>query len=128
MNTRQEYFYYDISVNPLPCFGSITFAALAFALWTNPKRIFLVGCDATFDGHFDGSTMLSQDNDWTNFYYDVNTEGWSKFKKFVELYYPNTKIISINPVRLKGMFTDVYTEQYLLNHPEIDRSNISVIS
>jgi hypothetical protein len=35
-------------------------------------------------------------------------EGWKDLKKFAQIYYPDTEIISINPVGLKGLFTDVY--------------------
>ena len=44
-------FTYDISTQPLGCFGSIVFPALQFALWTYPKRIYLVGCDCTTAGY-----------------------------------------------------------------------------
>ena len=44
-------FTYDIASCPLGCFGSIIFPAMQFALWTMPKRIFLVGADCT-NGHF----------------------------------------------------------------------------
>ena len=33
-------------------------------------------------------------------------DGWTKLKKFVQIYYPETKIISINPVGLKGVFDE----------------------
>lgn len=33
---------------------------------------------------------------------------WIMLKKFAETYYPDTKIISVNPVGLKGIFTDLY--------------------
>jgi len=35
---------------------------------------------------------------------------WIQLKEFVELYYPETEIISINPIGLKGLFRDEYTE------------------
>ena len=33
---------------------------------------------------------------------------WLKLKKFAKTYYPDTEIISVNPVGLKGIFKDVY--------------------
>ena len=32
-------------------------------------------------------------------------------KEFAETYYPDTEIISINPVGLKGVFKDEFTEK-----------------
>ena len=37
------------------------------------------------------------------------------------------EIISVNPVGLKGMFHDMYTESYLDAHPEIDRERCEVL-
>ena len=48
-------FAYDLSSQSLGCFGSITFPALQFALWTNPSKIYLVGCDTSNAGYFDNS-------------------------------------------------------------------------
>ena len=33
---------------------------------------------------------------------------WKEIKEFADIYYPDTKIIVINPVGLKGVFTDIY--------------------
>ena len=93
-------FKYDISVAGLADFGSIVFSAVSFALWTRPKRIYLVGCDCSnlyFDNQKSG-----------NFSYLIN--GWKELKAFHDTYYPDTEIISINPVGLKGLFNDLYTE------------------
>ena len=98
-------FAYDISTQPLGCFGSIVFPALQFALWTNPKTIYLVGCDCTNDGYFNSA------NRSTEFQPDNIYLAYEKFKHFVKIYYPETKIVSVNPVRLKGLFdNDLYTE------------------
>jgi hypothetical protein len=37
--------------------------------------------------------------------------GWNEFKKFASIYYPKTEIISINPIGLKGLFKDIYTDK-----------------
>lgn len=93
-------FLYDISTQPLTDFGSIVFSALQFALWTNPKRIYLVGCDCSNLGHF---------ND-PNSNMDLNVGliklGYQRLKEFANAYYPETEIISVNPVGLKGLFKD----------------------
>ena len=33
---------------------------------------------------------------------------WYQLKKFARVFYPDTEIISINPVGLKGIFKDEY--------------------
>ena len=82
--------------------ASVVFPALQFALWTDPAKIYLVGCDCTENGYFD-----SEDKN----YLDINPtiEGYYKFKEYAKIHYPDTEIISINPVALKDCFKDVYT-------------------
>lgn len=93
-----DVFAYDLCVEELYCKGSTVFAALQFALWTNPKRIYLVGCDCSNAGHFDNSNG----NDM-----GVLLEPYKKFKSFASTYYPETEIISVNPVGLRGLFKDL---------------------
>lgn len=94
-------FAYDLSTQPLGCFGSIVFPALQFALWTYPKRIYLVGCDCTTSGY-------AYDNKDKNFLLpDKIIAAYKKFKNFANKYYDDVEIISINPVGLKGIFKDI---------------------
>lgn len=93
---------YQIDYFPLPDYGSIIFPAFFFALWTNPKRIFIVGADCS-TGHADGVNA----EHFSDVSYAV--QGWQQMKNFAEKYYPDIELISINPVGLKGMFKDVYT-------------------
>ncbi len=92
----------DISTRPLNTWSSIIFPALEFALWTNPKRIYIVGCDCTSNEHFDGTTF--------KLYVENVLYGWNHMKAFIQYHYPDTEVISINPVGLKGLFKDEYTE------------------
>jgi len=112
-------FAYDLSSQALGCFTSIAFPAAQFALWTNPKRIFLVGCDCNMQNHFSGDSTIE----------DLARliAPWKEFKKFAMVYYPDTEIISINPVGLRGVFRDVYTRSYLDKHPEIDPDFVEII-
>ena len=55
------------------------------------------------------------------------TAPWREFKRFVQVYYPETEIISVNPVGLKGIFRDVYTPSFLHKHPEIDPDFVEII-
>jgi len=56
--------HYDIRKAPLDDpGGSVACSAFQFALWTYPKRIYLVGCDCNNSGHFDDiKTDLSPNN------------------------------------------------------------------
>lgn len=109
----------DISTYPLPDFYSISFAALQFALYTYPDKIYLVGLDTAQTGNFfDGAS---------SYYYKKMIYGYKKFKKFASIYYPDTEIISINPVGLKGIFKDVYTKNYVEKYPELLKDNIKIL-
>lgn len=88
----------EIDSNWIQDCGSVALSAMQFILFTNPKRIYLVGCDCT-SGHFYSS------NDSNNCYKLVKP--WLELKKFAQIYYPETEIVSINPVGLKGIFKDV---------------------
>lgn len=104
-----EQFNYNIDTQTLACFWSVIFQAAQFALYTNPRRIYLVGCDCSFYGHFDSNKPIFSSNEALEQHRIRNFDGWNKFKNFAALYYPETEIISINPVGLKGMFKDMYT-------------------
>ena len=93
-------FAYDLSAEELYGKGSIVFPAIQFALWTNPKRIYLVGCDCSNAGHFNTKDLSSGCDNLITHY--------QLLKQFVHTHYPETEIISVNPVGLKGMFNDLY--------------------
>ena len=118
---------YDITSLPLQCFGSVVFAAIRFIFWTNPKRIYLVGCDATNSGHFNQKNNTLDlrrvklgcdcsagghfvDNKDTS-HYGYMLYGWNQAKLFLSYHYPDIEIISINPIGLKGMFKDIYSKE-----------------
>lgn len=90
---------YDITCSELPDMGSVIFSAMIFALWTCPRRIYLVGCDCS-----------------SGYFYNINKSApnkhlvkkWKRIKEYAEQYYPSVEIISINPVGLKGLFKDIY--------------------
>lgn len=115
VNTFDDYISKDISTSPLIDFGSSVFPAFHFSLFTLPKRIFLVGCDCTFNGYFDGTEQNLKDK----FLMDETLKGYNKVKQFINNFYQNTEIISINPIGLKGVFKDVYTESFLNTNPDI---------
>lgn len=101
----------DIANTPIKDEGSIAFIAFQFALYTNPKRIYLVGCDCNSGYFYD---PLSNTNS------SHLVIGWKNLKKFASTWYPDTEIISINPVGLKGLFNDIYTIDYTDSNYEND--------
>lgn len=103
-----KYPYCPISFNPnidytwLADGGSVAFSAIQFALYTNPKRIYLIGCDCS-NGYYNTANEKTKiDKKYLN--------SWKELKKFADTYYPDTEIISVNPVGLRGLFTDLEQE------------------
>lgn len=92
-------FTYNISTSPLGDFNSVAFSAMQFILWTNPAKIYLVGCDCS-SSYFDGSKAKQS--------MDYLVNNWKKLNEFAKIYYPDTEIISINPIGLKGIFKDEF--------------------
>lgn len=113
---------FDTNIEYYPMAGghwSLIFPVLQFAVYTRPKRILLVGCDCSDAGQF-----IPDDLHW---YEPRWLDGYIGFKDFIAQYYPDIEIMSVNPVGLKGMFHDVYTENYLDAHPELDRAQCEIL-
>ena len=111
-----EDIHLDIEYYPLMGFYSVVFQAIHFALYTRPDRLFLVGCDCTADGYFDGTKQTIGTSD---FGVPSWLRGYRKLKDFAAQFYPELEIVSVNPVGLKGLFRDVYTQAYLAAHRDI---------
>lgn len=110
----------DIETQMLPDLGSCVFQAAFFAIYTGVNRLYIVGCDCSTNGHWNGASA-------TNGCIKILPNSWQIFKDYTRSFYPYVEIISINPVGLKGLFKDVYTESYVAEHPEIGRENIEII-
>ncbi len=92
---------YDISSEAFFNANSVVFPAIQFALWTNPKRIYIAGCDTNLQGYYNNTCKNTLKI--KNIY-----KGWLKVRDFAKVFYPDTEIYSINPVGLKGIFNDIY--------------------
>ena len=115
---KNQKIYKDICYHPLAGLGSVVGRALQFALFTYPKEIYLVGCDTTNENHF--YDKPEPDKSKLSYLGIRNVKvGCAQAKMFAKHYYPDTEIFSINPVGLKGLFSDVYTEDYLASLNEI---------
>ena len=117
----QDNIYPNIAAYPLYDRYTVAHIVLQFALYAGAKKIYLVGCDTSNSGYFDKSSLPIPLN------IKGILAGYKKIKEFASVYYPETEIISVNPVGLKGMFRDVYTEAYLADHPEIDRNSVEIL-
>ena len=102
-----SWIYRDICRHELTDFYSVVFPAIQFALFTYPKKIYLVGCDTSRAGHFYDKPQTKSDLHVQNV-----KIGYALIKMFARLHYPDTEIISVNPVGLKGLFKEMYTENY----------------
>lgn len=109
----------DISVEPLARYDGTVFSVLQFVLYANAERIFLAGFDC------DVSHMFYTDKA----FFDATRQNkyWKQFIEYKNILYDNCEIISLNPVNLKGLFKDVYTQSYVDAHPELLNENIEII-
>lgn len=116
-NSFNGNFVFDIDRRPIAGAVNIALSAMQIVLFSHPSRIYLVGCDASANGHFVDSDKLSNEQ---NKRYAIDMKKsvgndavigkWRELKEFANTYYPDTEIISINPVGLKGIFRDEYQE------------------
>jgi len=115
-------FTVDIDSEPLGNFCTVSLQAMQFMLYTRPKRIYIVGIDCNMSkaGHFVGKSYdCSKRNENSQQNDDNSIKYWAGLNNFVQTYYPDTEVISVNPVGLRGIFKEVWTESYLKEHPEI---------
>lgn len=101
----------NLAIEPLGNFQGCCFSALQFLCFCHPKTIYLVGFDCTNIVNPELQTMSLQSH--------LQLRSWHKFKEIAKNMYSDIEFISVNPVGLKGLFKDVYTKKYLVEHPEI---------
>lgn len=107
-NSRKFIFPLDISTVPFKAYGTTFHTAFQFALWTHPEKIYIVGADSYGKAHANGLDYGEISVDCRIF-----IKPWRKMKEFVQAYYPDIEVISLNPVGLKGIFKDEYTDKYM---------------
>ena len=110
---------WDVTMEPVADLYGTAFSAVQIALLTNPRRIYIVGMDCS-KGHAFSSTE-------TYDYSITQKASWLKIKEYLEYGKYKTEIISINPVGLKGMFKDVYTQRYIEKYPELKKENVEIL-
>jgi len=107
----------DIDKMPISNAYNMGLQIMQIALFTNPSTIYLVGIDADASGHFSYKGLSDEkskkiDKELKE-YVDIKKmkDKWLEIKELRDVYYPDTKIISINPVGLKGIFIDQYQNE-----------------
>lgn len=94
-------FAYDLSIEPVGDFCATPFSALQFIFYAHPKRLYLVGWDCTDAGYAYASQAGERQQ--ATYQSDIMKD---YVVPFAATNYPDTEIISINPVGLRGMFQD----------------------
>ena len=124
IDSYMDDFAENLEVSPFKNGGSIAIIAFQFALWSHPKRIFLVGCDCSMNGYYNPSVNQPV---WAGF--NETLRSYPLLKNFASIYYPDIEIVSVNPVGLKGLFRDVYTKDYVEANPDLfkDVGNIEYL-
>lgn len=114
-NSFNGKFVFDIDRRPIAGAVNIALSAMQIVLYSHPSQIYLVGCDASANGHYKNGDKIS-DAQNKRFATDIKKsvgndaviDKWRELREFAKTYYPDTEIISINPVGLKGIFRDEY--------------------
>ncbi len=111
-------FALDIEYMPLGNFNTVSLQAMQFILYTNPAKIYLVGIDCSSAGHFTDNTKhklkpvdLAARGENLEHLASNAVVFWKMLKEFADMHYPDTEIISVNPVGLRGLFTDLDQEE-----------------
>jgi glycosyltransferase involved in cell wall biosynthesis len=115
---RIRRFCFDIAkVSPF-VYISVVFPTFHFSLFTGAKKIYLVGCDCgvkVFSPDkvyfYNPSKVVKQSINISKDTFTSSKLGWKFCKEIAKKYCPDTEIISVNPVGLKGLFhKDIYTK------------------
>lgn len=108
----------DIEYRALGTMPNVGMSVMQFALFLNPCEIYIVGCDMSGTHFAPGNQNDNQlkkekvqyDDYWSKEQKDL-LEKWMEIKEFAKINYPDTRIISVNPVGLKGVFEDLFQEK-----------------
>lgn len=114
-NGLKSKFIKDIDLRCIGGMPNVGISVMQFALFMNPSELYIVGCDMSGTHFANGNNTPEQiaaekkllESTWEHSYFVKLIVKWQEFKEFASRYYPNTKIISVNPVGLRGMFIDL---------------------
>ena len=117
-DSTYPYWPYDISKEAIKDWGGTVFSALQFILYTNPKRIYLIGCDCTDDRHFYGGRKEN---------FSSAKRFWLDFLEYKKREFPHIELVSVNPIGLRGLFRDVYSRSFVQNDASLSRMPVEVL-
>ncbi len=111
VDSGQSRFATDLETQVLGNFHTVAMQAMQFALYCRPRKIYLVGMDCSPAGHFDADPNSASEKSvyplGKKFWSQSATRDWCKLRNFVAAHYPDTTIVSVNPVGLRGLFEDM---------------------
>ncbi len=116
----------DLDRKPLCNMYNVGQSVMQLALYMNPSRIYIVGCDMS-GNHFATGNQTPEEvkrqekilqETWKKKREQLLAR-WREIKEFASVYYPDTEIVSVNPVGLKGVFRDIYQDD--LNAENLDK-------
>ena len=110
---------YDISREAIKDWGGTVFSALQFILYTNPKRIYLIGCDCTDGGHFNGGRKEN---------FSSVKRFWLDFSEYKNQEFPHIELVSVNPIGLRGLFRDIYSRNFVQNDASLSEGSVEVLN
>ena len=119
-------FVTEIDSRAIGNFSNVGLSVMQFALWMNPNEIYLVGLDHS-GSHFNSENLSPRFSEadkknsselWKIFLRRTRKQ-WRSVREFAQVYYPDTKIISVNPVALKGIFTDLNQKSEEMTENEV---------
>lgn len=96
--TVRNCLFHDIDPDDISC--SSIFITVQMIAYMGIKKVYLAGCDCT-----KGNIFLEKGSNYTKL-----VEKWINMKKFLNKYFPNLKIYSLNPVNLKDIFPEKVIE------------------
>ncbi len=105
----------DLDRKPLCNMYNVGQSVMQLALYMNPSKIYIVGCDMSGNHFAPGhqtEEQVKQEGLELKKIWERDTQAliarWKEIKEFARIYYPQTEIVSVNPIGLKGVFTDLY--------------------
>lgn len=113
-NGYRSKYIIDIDKMAIGAMPNVGLGAMQLALFMNPRKLYIVGCDMS-GTHFSDKNQSQQEIKSEKKQYDAYwnkdmkllLNKWQEFKQFANKHYPETEIIAVNPVGLRGMFTDL---------------------
>ena len=118
-NENSSFYCKDIRYGLLWGDNSTIFPAMQFALFTNPQKIYILGCDGYMSSSGDNYWSEEEDREqslrFNNFKYDVINKDmlkrWISLKKFIQINYQDIDVRMVNPGVFKGVFKEAYTDE-----------------